>query len=85
MISDGEKLLPVRANIARLWIDAGFDVGLGGFKHIWLYHTPVDEYIANIEKSERVTKQLIGETHTGQIYIRQSGVDVLVRLRYRTQ
>ena len=61
MISDGEKLLPVRANIAKMWIDAGFEVGLGGFKHIWLYHTPVDEYIANIEKSERVTKQLIGE------------------------
>jgi beta-lactamase regulating signal transducer with metallopeptidase domain/peptidoglycan/xylan/chitin deacetylase (PgdA/CDA1 family) len=61
MISDGENLFPVRANIARMWIDAGFEVGLGGFKHIGLYHTPVDEYIANIEKNERVAKRLIGD------------------------
>ncbi|HVF47828.1 MAG TPA: M56 family metallopeptidase [Pyrinomonadaceae bacterium] len=61
MISDGEKMLPVRANIARLWIDAGLELGLGGFKHIKLFNTPVDEYIANIEKNERVAKKLIGD------------------------
>ncbi|HUR99378.1 MAG TPA: M56 family metallopeptidase [Pyrinomonadaceae bacterium] len=61
MVSDGEKLFPVRANIARMWIDAGFQVGLGGFKHVSLYHTPADEYIANIEKNERVAKQIIGD------------------------
>lgn len=61
MISDGEKLFPVRANIAKMWIDAGFEIGLGGFKHIWLHNTPADEYIANIEKNELVAKQLIGE------------------------
>jgi peptidoglycan/xylan/chitin deacetylase (PgdA/CDA1 family) len=62
MVSDGEKLFPVRANIARLWIDSGFQIGLGGFKHVWLYNTPVDEYIANIEKNERVANQIIGDT-----------------------
>ncbi|HJS52676.1 MAG TPA: M56 family metallopeptidase, partial [Pyrinomonadaceae bacterium] len=61
MISDGEKFLPIRREIARMWIDAGFELGLGGFKHIWLYHTPVDEYIANIEKNERVAKKLLGD------------------------
>lgn len=61
MISDGDKFFPVRANIARMWRDAGFEIGLGGFKHISLYNTAVDEYIANIEKNERVAKQLIGE------------------------
>ncbi len=61
LISDGEKFFPVRREIARMWIDAGFEVGLGGFKHIWLYHTPVDEYIANIEKNETVAKKLIGD------------------------
>jgi len=60
-ISDGEKMFPVRADIARLWIDSGFEVGLGGFKHIKLFNTPVDEYIANIEKNERVAKKLIGD------------------------
>ena len=61
MISDGEKFFPVRREIARMWIDAGFEVGLGGFKHIWLYHTPVDEYIANIEKNETIAKKLLGD------------------------
>ena len=61
MISDGDKFFPVRKNIARMWIDAGFEVGLGGFRHIWLSKTPVDEYIANIEKNEKIAKQLIGD------------------------
>ena len=61
MISDGEKFFPVRREIARMWIDAGFEVGLGGFQHISLYHRPVDEYIANIEKNETVAKKLLGD------------------------
>lgn len=61
MISDGEKFFPVRREIARMWIDAGFEVGLGGFNHIKLYNTPVDEYIANIEKNETVAKKLLGD------------------------
>ena len=61
MISDGEKLYPVRANIAKMWLDAGFELGLGGYNHLKLYDTPLDEYISNIEKNEKVAKLLIGE------------------------
>ena len=61
MVSDGEKLFPVRANIARMWRDAGFETGLGVYKHLSLYRTPVDEYIANIEKNERIAKELLGD------------------------
>ena len=61
MISDGDKFFPVRREIARMWIDAGFEVGLGGFKHLSLYHTPVDDYIANLEKNETVAKKLLGD------------------------
>lgn len=61
MISDGEKFFPVRKEIARMWIDAGFEVGLGGFKHVSLYYTPVDDYIANLEKNETVAKKLLGD------------------------
>jgi beta-lactamase regulating signal transducer with metallopeptidase domain len=68
MISDGDKLFPVRANIARMWIDAGLEVGLGGFKHLNLYNTPADEYIQNVEKNERVAKQLTGETRAAPRY-----------------
>ena len=60
-ISDGEKLYPVRANIVRLWRDAGFEIGIGGYKHIWFYHTPFDDYVANTEKNERVARQILAE------------------------
>lgn len=62
MVSDGDKLFPVRANMARMWREAGFEIGLGGFKHVSLYNTPVDEYISNIETNERVAKKLFGES-----------------------
>lgn len=61
MISDGEKLYPVRANIVHLWRDAGFEIGIGGYKHIWFYNTPFDDYVANTEKNERITKQILAE------------------------
>ncbi len=61
MISDGEKLYPVRANIVRLWRDAGFDIGIGGYKHIWFYDTPFEEYVANTEKNEAITKKILAE------------------------
>lgn len=61
IISDGEKLFPVRAEIARLWRDANFEIGIGGYKHIWFYHTPFDEYAANVEKNEKIAKQILGE------------------------
>ena len=68
MISDGEKLYPVRANIARLWRDAGFEVGIGGFKHIWFYDTPYDDYVANVEKNEQVARKILGEKNLSLKY-----------------
>jgi len=61
MISDGENLYPVRANIVRLWRDAGLEVGIGGFKHIWFYDTPFDDYVANAEKNEKIVRQILAE------------------------
>lgn len=61
MISDGEKFYPVRKEIARMWIDAGFELGLGGFKHISLYDVSPEDYIDNLEKNEMVAKKLLGD------------------------
>lgn len=61
MISDGEKFYPVRAEIVRLWRDAGFEIGIGNFKHVWFYDTPYEEYVAGVEKNERITRQLLAE------------------------
>lgn len=61
MISDGEKFYPVRANIVRLWRDAGFEIGIGGFRHIWFYDNSYEDYVANVEKNERITKEILAE------------------------
>jgi beta-lactamase regulating signal transducer with metallopeptidase domain len=61
MISDGEKSYPVRANIVRLWRDAGFEIGIGGYKHIWFYHTPYDDYVTNTEKNEKIVREILAE------------------------
>jgi beta-lactamase regulating signal transducer with metallopeptidase domain len=60
-ISDGQKLYPVRANIVRMWRDAGLEVGIGSFKHIWFYNTPYEDYVAAVEKNESVTKKILDE------------------------
>jgi beta-lactamase regulating signal transducer with metallopeptidase domain/peptidoglycan/xylan/chitin deacetylase (PgdA/CDA1 family) len=61
LISDGDKLYPVRAEIVRMWRDAGFEIGIGGYKHIWFYDTPFDEYAANVEKNEQITRKILAE------------------------
>ncbi len=60
-ISDGEKSYPVRANIVRLWRDAGFEVGIGGYRHLWFSHTGYDDYVANTEKNEHIVKPILAE------------------------
>ncbi|HEX8287959.1 MAG TPA: M56 family metallopeptidase [Pyrinomonadaceae bacterium] len=68
MISDGEKFYPVRANMVRLWRDAGLEVGVGGYKHIWFYHTPYDEYVANTKKNEGIVRKILAETNQSPRY-----------------
>ena len=58
-VSDGDKIYPVRAEIVRMWRDEGFEVGLGGFNHLWFYDTPYDEYVANTEKNEAVARKIL--------------------------
>jgi hypothetical protein len=60
-IYDGEKMYPVRTEIVRTWRDAGFEIGIGGYRHIWFHNTPFDEYAANAEKNETITKKILAE------------------------
>ena len=56
-----EKMFSGRANVVRMWRDAGLEVGIGGFRHIWFYDTPYDEYVANTEKNERIVRPILAE------------------------
>ena len=60
-VSDGEKMYPVRAEIAKMWRGEGFEVGVGVYKHIWFYDTPFDEYVANTEKNINIANKLFGQ------------------------
>ncbi|MBA2620855.1 MAG: hypothetical protein H0U87_06620 [Acidobacteria bacterium] len=68
MISDGEKFFPVRANIVRLWRDAGLEIGIGNFKHVWFYDTSYDEYVAGVEKNEAITRKILAEKNLALRY-----------------
>jgi peptidoglycan/xylan/chitin deacetylase (PgdA/CDA1 family) len=65
-IWDGEKFYPVRANMVRMWSEAGLEVGIGNFRHIWFYQTPYDDYVSGVEKNEAVVRKLLGEK-SGQL------------------
>lgn len=67
-VSDGERFYPVRANIVRLWRDAGFEIGIGNFKHVWFYHTPFDEYVAGVEKNEGIARNILAEKNLSLRY-----------------
>ena len=60
-ISDGKKLDPAKAAVVRRWRDAGLEIGIGNYKHIWFYDTPFDEYAAGVEKNAAMTKQILAE------------------------
>jgi beta-lactamase regulating signal transducer with metallopeptidase domain len=60
-ISDGSKLFPVRAEIVKMWRDEGFEIGVGGYKHIWFNETPYDDYVENAEKNISIVRPLLEE------------------------
>jgi beta-lactamase regulating signal transducer with metallopeptidase domain/peptidoglycan/xylan/chitin deacetylase (PgdA/CDA1 family) len=61
MVSDGDKLQTDRANTVRMWRDAGLEIGIGGFKHMAFHDQPLDVYIANVEKNEKIAKEILDE------------------------
>ena len=56
-----EKTFTNRADVVRMWRDAGLEVGIGNFNHVWFYDTSYDEYVAGVEKNERLTRQILAE------------------------
>lgn len=61
MISDGEKLYPLRVKLLRAWRDNNLEIGIGGYRHIWFYDTPYEDYVAGVEKTEQIVKPILAE------------------------
>jgi peptidoglycan/xylan/chitin deacetylase (PgdA/CDA1 family) len=50
---------PERTALLSSWLDAGMDLGNHSYSHLSLTKTPVDAYIADVARGERVTKVLL--------------------------
>jgi len=64
-----------RIALLRMWLDAGFDLGNHTFSHISLTTTPVDRYIADVERGEAVTKVLLAEHGRKETWFRHPYLD----------
>ena len=62
-MEDG-KLSKSRLDVARMWHDAGLEIGIGTFKHIWFYDTPYQEYINRTLMNEGIAKLILVEKNT---------------------
>lgn len=61
MISDGDKVSNERADIVRMWRDAGLEVGIGNYKHVWFYDTPFENYVEGVGKNAEITNKILQE------------------------
>lgn len=71
-ITDREKIMdqpPIdkgylnarRLDAVRMWRDAGLEIGIGGFNHLWFYDTPYVEYVSNTEGNLSIVKPILDE------------------------
>jgi peptidoglycan-N-acetylglucosamine deacetylase len=61
-VNEGKLDAPDRAEriaVLTSWLDAGADLGNHSYSHISLTRTPVDAYIADVSRGERVTQALL--------------------------
>ncbi|MFL6230322.1 MAG: M56 family metallopeptidase [Pyrinomonadaceae bacterium] len=50
-----------QAGLLRAWLDAGMELGSGGFAHRSLYDTPLEAYERDVERGEETTARLARE------------------------
>ena len=60
-ISDDEKINSPQSKLLRSWRDAGLEIGIGNYNHVWFYDTSYDEYVAGVEKNEVAAAAILAE------------------------
>jgi peptidoglycan/xylan/chitin deacetylase (PgdA/CDA1 family) len=77
---------PQRIALLHEWLDGGVDLGNHSYSHKSLTSTPVEAYIADVAKGERVTGALLAERGKRERWYRypylETGTSVAVRRRF---
>lgn len=55
------RLDPVRVDLLRRWLDAGFELGNHTFSHVSLNRVPLDTFLADVVRGEEVIRPLSAE------------------------
>ena len=75
-----------RANILRLWLDAGVELGNHTFSHPDINDTPLDQYEADVIRGETVTKSLLADRGMRLRYFRHpflhTGLDLETKVSF---
>jgi peptidoglycan/xylan/chitin deacetylase (PgdA/CDA1 family) len=53
-----------------LWLEAGLELGNHSYSHPSLHRTPLEEWLADVERGERVTRRLLAEHERGLRWFR---------------
>ena len=64
-VNEGKLDAPDRAErigLIKRWLDAGMDLGNHSYSHISLTKTPVEAYIADVQRGETVIRKLLAPT-----------------------
>ncbi len=56
-----ENARDARLGELKMWRDAGLELGIGTYSHMWYHGASFDEYKADIEKNEAIVKPLLAE------------------------
>jgi peptidoglycan/xylan/chitin deacetylase (PgdA/CDA1 family) len=75
-----------RIGLLNRWLDAGMDLGNHSYSHLSLTKTPVEAYIADVERGETVTKALLAQRGRTERWYRhpylETGPTLEIRRRF---
>lgn len=63
-------LQDARVDLLRLWLESGQELGNHGYGHLDLHRVPLEMFLADIDKGDTVTRQLLAERDAAPRYFR---------------
>jgi peptidoglycan/xylan/chitin deacetylase (PgdA/CDA1 family) len=60
-LEQNAEVVSDRVAALALWLDAGLELGNHSYSHPSLHGTPLDEWLADVKRGERVTRHLLAE------------------------